>query len=229
MTPLVTLHAAAIASDSRDDWRAFYQALAGTLLVVPITEAEQLDLAEGDAGPIAQAYLSLELYAGSIDTVARHAEVPGNELSRLLADAGVPLEVITGAEPVLLGKDQLAWIADTYGAEVTRDVNQGVRIAAPDQLAPQLLDVIGQSVAALGPSCRAASLVTMTDQQGDAELVLVLVFDSRDPELEGRLAETVTRAVQAVTDQRFAVACPDPDSALAARAAEIGIGVMPVG
>lgn len=225
MSTLADLHAAALASDDAHAWRAVYQAFAGSTLVVPITADMQLALDDSGPAPLARAFETPELYAATLAAPGNHAELPGQELARLLADNALALELVTEAGPILLAADQLRWIADTYGAEVAQATAQGVRVSAPAAPDGHVMEVLGQSVAALGPSCREAWLVALTEADGPPELVLVLDLADEARRLEQPLAETVTRAVQAVTDRPFAVACPDPDAPLLAQARQLGIGV----
>ncbi len=226
MSPLADLHAKAVTSDLHRDWRAFYQAFAGTSFVVPATDSGTLALAEEDGLTLARAWLTAEDFAAAISTPQGTADLPGDALAAMLADATIPLQ-IAGDAPIVLDADQLRWIADTYNAEVVQETGQGVHISAPAPLGEDVVDVLGQSVAALGPSCRGAWLVEMTVPDEESELVLVLDLADDARSMETPLAETIARAVQAVTDKRFAVACPPADSPLARRAAEIGIGMTP--
>lgn len=225
---LTDLHAAALASEANEDWMAFYQALAGTALIVPLHETP------GEtAKPVTILYEGVEAvlchqdiasYAAAIDTPGEYAEIAGVELAELLVQEDTPL-LLKSVPEILVIVDQLTWIAQTYGAEVTRAVGAGVSIRTPDLPPLEVMEQLGKTVGALGADCPEAWLVSMAAEGEDDELVLVLGLSDELGRIESEVAETVTRAIQAVTDQPFAVACPDRGAPLMASARKSGIGI----
>lgn len=222
------LHATALASDRHEDWAQFYQALAGTSLVLPLEEAAGTTarprLTEHEGIRAVPAYPSVEAYAEALSEPGHYAEIAGAELAALIAPEALPL-VVHADSALVVTPEQLGWIAETYGAEVTRATGQGVEVTAPDLPPLEVMEVLGQSVGALGAECPEAWLVAMSTPDEAPELVLVLGLASGLAEIEGEVAETLTRAVQAVTDQPFAVACPDRGAPLMATARRVGIGI----
>lgn len=228
MSVLADLHTAALATDSETGWMLFYKTFAGTQLVVPLERA-----AGETAAPLltrhqgvetVQAYPDMLSFADALSDPGSYAEMPGADLASMLAEEGVPL-VIHDTTEVLLAPDQLAWIARTYGAEVTRATGAGVTIATPAAPELALMEALGQTVGALGSDCPEAWLVEMTEPDGTPELVLVLGLSDAVKTAEAQIAETVTRAIQSVTDRPFAVACSDRGAPLMASARQHGIGI----
>ena len=222
------LHGTALGSDRVEDWAAFYQILAGTTLVIPLetaageTARPRLMAHEGiDTLP---AWTSMEAFASALADPGHYAELAGVELASALAGQDTPL-LIHADGPLVLSPEQLDWIAETYGAEVTRATGQGVQVTEPELPPLAVMEILGQSVGALGADCPEAWLVAMTAPEEETELVLVLGLAGGVREMEGQLAETLTRAVQAVTDRPFAVACPDRGSPLMDTARRVGVGV----
>lgn len=226
------LAAEASAADTAEGWARYYHALAAAPLIVPLEAAadETVRLAEiatGD-GPTVLAFDRMERMVAHLAAPGDYAEMPGAELARALAGSGISLTVNLGTagSETVLDPDRLAWLAANFGAEVARDTAAGVTLAAPADPPPDLIATLGETVGALGRDCPEAWLVTMTDGDGGEELVLVLGLAGAAAGMEAEIAETLTRAGQALTDRRFAVACPDRGSRLmdAARRAGIGIG-----
>lgn len=222
------LHAAALASDRAEEWAAFYQALAGTSLVISLEDAAaetaRPRLTAHEGVEVLPAWTSMEAFAGALSEPGHYAELAGAELSRALAGQATPL-LIHADGPLLIAPEQLDWIAETFGAEVTRATGQGVQVTAPELPALEVMEVLGASVSALGSDCPEAWLVAMTAPDEDPEMVLVLGLADNVRDLEGQLAETLTRAVQAVTDRPFAVACPGRGAPLMDTARRVGVGI----
>ncbi len=223
--------ATANASGERADWQSLWQALAGTRLVVPIesTGAATLSPRLISAGGVeaVQAFERMESFAAMLDEPGECAEVDGAELAGMLAGHSLALAVsIDGlADPIMVGEAALGWIAATWGADVERTIGAGVVISAAAAPTPEMVTLLGATVAALGGDCREAWLVTLTPVDGPGELTLVLGLSDGARAVEAELAETVTRALQAGTDRPVAVACADPCSALIDRARRHGIGI----
>lgn len=225
---LFDLHRTATTSDTTDDWMAFWQALAGTALIVPLQDAPgetaKPQTKEHDGAEAVIAYPDMHAYASALTEPGEYAEIAGTELAGMLADQGAAL-ALQGDTPVLILSDQLAWIAQTYGAEVTRATGAGVTVQTPDLPPLELMEQLGKTVGALGDGCPEAWLIAMASEGETAELVLVLGLSDDLRRMEAEVAETVTRAIQAVTDQPFAVACPDRGAPLMASARKAGIGI----
>ena len=225
---IIDQHARAVASDATEDWMAFYQALSGTGLIVPL-----LGMSGPSARPVTvridgvetvMAHTDMDSYASVLTEPGEYAEIAGVELAAMLAAENVALSVYA-EPPVIIAPDHLAWIARTFGAEVTRATGAGVSITTPDLPTLQVMEQLGKTVGALGADCPEAWLVSMSADEEPGELVLVLGLTDEVRKMEGQIAETVTRAIQAVTDQPFAVACPDRGAPLMASARKSGIGI----
>ena len=227
MSHLTELHAAALASDAAADWAAFYQALAGTSLVVPLAEqaGETAKPLLADHGGMAavQAFPDMDSFANGLDAPGAYAELAGADLAGLLQGRKTPL-LIRERPELLLAPDQLDWIAATYGAEVTRATGAGVTVATPEAPELALIEALGQTVGALGADCPEAWLVEMAAMEETPELVLVLGLADGVRKMEAQIAETVTRAIQAVSARPFAVACPDRGAPLMHSARQHSLG-----
>lgn len=226
--PLHDLYQTAENTDTEPDWMAFYQAFSGTALIVPLQ-----DTAGDTAKPVTVqkdgiacvvAYPNIDTYASSIEEPGDYAEVAGVQLAGMLVKELCSL-VIRTASPITLGPEKLTWIADTFGAEVTRATGAGVSVRTPDLPALEVMEMLGKTVGALGADCPEAWLVAMSTEDEADELVLVLGLADNVRRMEMQIAETVTRAIQSVISQPFAVACPDRGAPLMATARQVGIGV----
>ena len=226
--PIFRQHAKASASDAIDDWMAFYQALAGTGLIVPLKasagETAQPVTLQQDGIEAVLAHADMDSYASALSEPGEYAEIAGVELAAMLSAQKTALSLYS--DPMILtAGEQLAWIAQTFGAEVTRATGAGVSVNTPDLPPLPLMEQLGKTVGALGTDCPEAWLVAMSTPGEDDELVLVLGLSDAVRKMEGQIAETVTRAIQAVTDQPFAVACPDRGAPLMDTARKSGIGI----
>lgn len=169
-------------------------------------------------------YPDITSYAANIETPGEYAEIAGVELAGMLEDHETPL--VLQSEPwVLITAEQLRWISQTYGAEVTRATGAGVSIQTPDLPPLEVMEQLGKTVGALGTGCPEAWLVSMSESEGRSELVLVMGLSDDLRQIEAEVAETITRAIQAVTELPFAVACPDRGAPLMASARTTGIGI----
>lgn len=226
--PILDQHAKASASDASEDWMAFYQALSGTGLIVPL-HGSQDEVAtpvtvQVEGLQAVLAHTDMDSYAASLTQPGEYAEIAGVELARMLSDQNTPLSLHADT-PILISPDQLSWIAQTFGAEVTRATGSGVSVRTPDLPPLEVMEQLGKTVGALGADCPEAWLVSMSAEGEPEELVLVLGLNQDLRKIEGQVAETVTRAIQAVTDQPFAVACPDRGAPLMDTARKTGIGI----
>ncbi|MEM1298728.1 MAG: hypothetical protein AAGH68_05555 [Pseudomonadota bacterium] len=181
-------------------------------------------LATHEGVDVLPAWISIEAFAGALSDPGHYAELAGAELAGALAGQATPL-LIHGEGPLLISPEQLDWIATTFGAEVTRATGQGVQVTAPELPPLAVMEVLGASVSALGADCPEAWLVAMATPDEEPEMVLVLGLADSVRDMEGQLAETLTRAVQAVTDRPFAVACPDRGAPLMDTARRVGVGI----
>lgn len=226
---LTSLHNAAAASDAQSDWMAFYQTLAGTALVIPLSEAAtetaRPALADHQGVAAVEAYADMLDYAGALKSAGNYAEISGADLAAMLRGQAVPVLLRAGADPILITPEQLDWIAQTFGAEVVRAEGAGVEVTTPELPALALMEALGKTVGALGADCPEAWLVTLAEPGEPGELVLVLGLSGEAERMQDQIAETVTRAVQAATDQRFAVACPGRGSRLMDIARRTGVGI----
>lgn len=221
----------ASAADDPAQWIPFYQALAGTSLIVALETREGDKVAprtiayEGSTTVLA--FADMQVFAAALTTPTDYVELDGAELCGLLQGQDTPLLVhLDQHHPaMMISTEAQDWIAQTFGAEVTRRATEGVSVAAPDLPDLPLMQALGEAVGALGGDCPEAWLVSLTSAETEPELVLVLGLSDQATRMETEIAETVTRSIQAVTDHRFAVACPGRGSALMASARKHGIGI----
>lgn len=226
---LFALARTAQASDDRADWLRLWQALAGTALVLPLqgsageTISPRLDEETGAV----LAYPSLEAMAASLTTPADYAQLDGAALADMLAPERLTLR-IPGTTDILVPAEAIAWIAQTYRADVDEADLAGVRVAAVADPDPALLQALGDSVTALGTACTEAWLITLSapdTPDGTGELTLVLALSADAAKAEAEIAHALTRAIQAVSTEPLAVACPAPNASLLAAARSYGIGI----
>ncbi len=227
---LFDLHARAVASEERADWMVFYQSFAGLKMIVPLkgaaAETATPELVTHDGVEAVPAFPDMAAYAASLSKPGHYLEMAGAELAEGLQDQTAPLVIQNGqAAPILLTPSQLGWIARTFRAEVVRAEGSGVTVSTPEDLPPSTLEVLGKTVAALGDDCSEAWLVSMSEPDGNPELVLALGLTEAGRAMEGQIAETIARTIQAVTKMPFAVACPRPDEPFIAAARKYGIGI----
>lgn len=225
---LVDLHAAAMRTGRSEDWAAFAQMLAGTTLIVPLDasagETLRPSLSVLDGVQTLLVHGDMDSFATAIAAPGNCAEIPGVELAEMLRGQSCAL-ALAGDPMIIVPAEQLVWIAETFGAEVTRATGAGVSVSRPALPPIAVMEALGQAVDALGADCPEAWLVDLTEENGDPELVLVLGLSDSVRGIESELAETVTRTVQAATDRPFAVACPDRGAPLMDSARRSGIGI----
>lgn len=230
MSGLSALYRAALGTDDRADWHRLWQAVAGTALVLPLDGPAEDSLSpvvvETADGVAVRAFESLDAFAAAIRTPTDQAEIAGAELARMMQGqgAGISVELEDGT-PLLVPAETVDWIAATWGAEVAHSERAGVNVTDPGLPDPEVIQALGEGVGALGADCPEAWLVAMTEPGGAPELVLVLGLADSARKAEQAIAEALTRSIQALTDQPFAVACPDRGSALMATARKVGIGI----
>ena len=231
MSRLTDLNRAAEESDGRADWLRLWQAVAGTRLVVPVADpaADRVrpETVEIDGTTAVVSFEDMEAFASRLNEPGACAEIDGADLANMLAGSDHALAITTSDvdKPLIFSVDVLAWIARTFRAEVSRSDAEGVRVTAPELPDAAAIELMGQTIDALGDDCPEAWLVAMTAEDGNAEPVLVLGLSDRVARIEGEIAETVTRAIQAGMSQPISVACADRGSPLMHRARECGIGI----
>ena len=224
------LYRAALDSDAMPDWQKVWQAFAGMAWVVPLESQDDASIrprmAELDDVSIVQAFPDMLSFADALTEPGHYAELDGAQLAALLAPAGVPLGLwLPGYSPIAVPEKTLEWIAATFRADVNRADSAGVRVTAPDLPAPEVVQALGQTVGAMGQDCAEAWLVTMTEPDRSPELVLVLGLSDEARAIEDQIAETITRALQAVSAVPLAVACPARSSTLMQTARRTGVGI----
>ncbi len=235
MSRLTELRDSAEASDARADWLKLWQGVAGTRLAVPVADSDTntdtdkvLPQVISHAGmPAVQSYETMEVFAAALQQPGACAELDGADLAKMLAgsDHGLLITVSKDEEPVFLTPDVLDWIARTFRAHVDRSQAEGVRISAPELPSPEAIELMGQTIAALGDDCPEAWLVAMTADGAAPEPVLVLGLSDRVARIEAEIAETVTRAIQAGLPKPISVACAARGSPLMHHARNCGIGI----
>lgn len=226
----LALYEDAVVSDATTDWHKVWQAFAGHPWVVPLDGQDgdtiRPSLIARDGVEMVQAYPDMASYAGALSVPGQYAELDGAQLAAMLAPAGAMLGLWLHADaPTPIAGDTLGWIASTFRADVDRTESAGVTVTAPDLPSPVLIQALGETVGALGRDCPEAWLVGMTEPGGASELVLVLGLSDSARAMEGQIAETVTRAVQAIADVPLAVACPARTAPLMETARRTGIGI----
>lgn len=218
-------------TDSQNDWHQLWQTVAGSRLTVPLTatagETANPLVVSIDGLTAVQAFEGMERYAEMLDAPGDYAQIDGAELAAMLDGQDVALAIIADESdlPIVIPADTLSWIAHTFQADVERVEGAGVAVREPELPAPEVVALLGQSVAALGANCPEAWLVTFAEPDGTQELVLVLGLSDDVREMEGQIADTVTRAVQSGIGVPISVACPDRGSALMDQARRVGIGI----
>lgn len=227
---LSDLHATAVSSDAQSDWHMVWQALAGMGLVLALDEATDADrlkprMVKINGIDAVAAYPGMASFAAALDGPAEYIEADGAALSAMLAPENVALVVMVHPTPILVPPDALGWIAQTFRADVNRSETAGVTVMAPDLPPVAVVQAMGETIGALGEDCPEAWLVAMAEPHEDPELVLILGLSDRVHAMEADIAETVTRAIQAVSEQPVAVACPGRGSPLMDRARRTGIGI----
>ncbi|MEM9138395.1 MAG: SseB family protein [Pseudomonadota bacterium] len=226
---LSALYQAALATDAQADWHQVWQALAGTGLVLALEDGNEERMtprmASIDGIDAVEAFPGMERFAAAQDAPVEYLELDGAQLAAMLAPEGVPLAVRAEAATILVPPDALAWIAQTFRADVNRSETAGVVVMAPDLPPVAVVQAMGETVGALGQDCPEAWLIAMAEPDEEPELVLVLGLSDAVREMEGEIAETVTRAIQAVSEKPVAVACPGRGSPLMDRARRTGIGI----
>lgn len=231
MSRLGSLNAAALHSDDRTDWLRLWQAVAGTRLVVPVADPTadriQPQVINVAGIPAVQAYEDMDGFAAALKEPGACAEIDGADLAQMLVGSDHALAIITQSlsEPLLLSIEVVEWIARTYRAKVDRANAEGVRIAAPALPEPETVELLGQTIDALGDDCPEAWLVAMTAENAAPEPVLILGLSDRVADMEAEIAETVTRAIQSGLSNPISVACAARGSPLMHRARECGIGI----
>lgn len=224
------LYADALASDAQADWHLVWQALAGTGLVLALADSDDAEVLKPRMVQVqgleaVEAYPGMARFAAALDGPAEYLEVDGAALAAMLAPEGATLAVMAEDGPILVPPDALAWIAQTFRADVNRSETAGVTVMAPDLPPVEVVKAMGETVGALGQDCPEAWLVAMAEPDEEPELVLILGLSDSVRDMEAEIAETVTRAIQAVADKPVAVACPGRGSPLMDRARRTGIGI----
>ena len=114
---------------------AFYQVLAGTSLVVPLESVAGQTatpvLEDHDGVRAVPAYLSMDDFAADLSAPGDYAELAGAELAALLDGQDTPL-LLKAAPELVVTPRQLSWIAETFGAEVTKATGAGVSLSRPE-------------------------------------------------------------------------------------------------
>jgi len=241
VTRLDSVFVSAMAAKEEAAMAAFYDALAASVLYLPIEGDPEAD----DASPMA-----LELEGGPtllvFDTEARladfvnkpmgYASASGRAVIEMAARAGAQIGVNFGPAPsaTLLPADVVAWIAEALTTPVEiRDLSQV--LISPSQ-APEagLLEALAERLAEFSDVVAEAWLVQVESGEGTPGLALILLpapdASGEGGDLAEMLAEGVARAVQHATP-----GSPPPDLALVEEGAKplavarrVGIGLHAV-
>ena len=177
--------------------------------------------------PDVVAFEDMDTFAAALKEPGACAEIDGADLSQMLAgtEHALAITVAGRTEPIFVAEDVLAWIARTYRARVDQAEAQGVYVSAPDLPEPAEIELLGQTVGALGDDCPEAWLVSMTAEGAAPEPVLILGLADRVASIEAEIAESITRAIQAGLSRPISVACAARGSRLMHQARQCGIGI----
>ena len=232
-TELDRLHAAmAAAPGDEAPRRAFYSALAASLLHVPLAgepapgAAPAPRLFDLDEGPVALAFDGEARLAAFIDGPSAYAALPGRELARLLAARGAGLLINAEApSAVLLPAAAVAWLAEALaGIAPPAEVAVPAVLSPPPPLAPALVGALEARLARAGGLARRALLAGAG--QGEARRPL-LVFIDAVPGAERALAATVAEAlhVAGIDAGTLDIAFVAGSAPAAGRLSRVGLGV----
>ncbi len=224
VAPLDAAWEAVAAEEGRDGegdaWFRFWRVLAGTTLHLVVeeggTDPVRPRVYDLGIGPTITAFDSEDRLAGAIAEPTEHVALAGRDIAAALAGQGVHLALNPGAggAETVIDPGTLAWLAETFGAEVTPGEAATLALAPPREPEPALLEGLGAAVGALRERVSGAWLAA----EGEG---YVLVVEGADSEA----AQELVRLGQMLTARPLAATTAAPGSPLAVAAARIGIGL----
>ncbi len=209
-TKLDTAFVSAMAAKEDGAMAAFYDALAATMLFMPIEgdpEAEDaapmaLDL---EGGPTLLVFDTEQRLAEFVDQPTGYAAAPGRTVIEMAARAGAQIGVNLGPSPsaTLLPVDVVAWIAEALTTPVEiRDLSK-VLLSPPEAPDAALLEALAERLAEFSDVVVEGWLVSAETGDSAAGLALILLPVPGVSNAEGQLAEALSeglaRAVQYAT------------------------------
>lgn len=148
-----------------------------------------------DDGPYVLAYDREERLARFAGGPTPYAALPGREIARLVAGAGLGLGVNLGEAPseILLPADAVAWLAETLAAQPAELRALPRDLSPPSGLPEQLLTALDRRLAAAGGLASSAYLAAVTYHDGGRGHLLAFI-DAADG-AEAALARAVGEAL----------------------------------
>ncbi len=207
-TNLDAVFVSAMAAKEDAAMAAFYDALAATMLYMPIEGDPEKDEAspmalELEGGPTVLVFDTEERLAEFVDNPTGYAAAPGRTVIEMAARAGAQIGVNLGPSPsaTLLPVDVVSWIAEALTTPVEiRDLSS-VLLSAPKSPEAALLEALAGRLAEFSDVVAEAWLVSAEAGEGPIGLALILLPQdgvSTDGLAEA-LAEGIARAVQHAT------------------------------
>lgn len=207
-TKLDDVFVSAMAAKEDAAMGAFYDALAATMLFMPIEGDPESDAAspmalELEGGPTVLVFDTEERLAEFVEKPTGYAAAEGRTVIEMAARAGAQIGVNLGPSPsaTLLPVDVVAWIAEALTTPVEiRDLSQ-VLLSAPVSPEAGLLQALAERMAEFSDVVAEAWLVSA--ETGESAPGLALILSPRaGVSTEGLaeiLAEGISRAVQYAT------------------------------
>lgn len=184
----------------------------------PAEDVFRPTLLELEAGPTALAFDAEERLAAFAEGPAAHVCLPGRALVSMFAGQGLNLAVNPGVAPSEIFWDAatLAWAAESLAGEVDSEAARPQALAAPGDLPPGALELLGPKLAALAPALSEAHLTEARFDDGSARLLLVLRLHGAETAAEGvPEAEAAVARALADTGRLAGAALPELDVAFA--------------
>ncbi len=209
-TKLDAVFVSAMSAKEESAMAAFYDALAATMLYMPIEgDPESEDVSpmalELEGGPTVLVFDTEERLAEFVEKPTGYAAAPGRTVIEMAARAGAQIGVNLGPSPsaTLLPVEVVAWIAEALTTPVEiRDLSQ-VLLSAPVSPEAALLQALAERLAEFSDVVAEAWLVSAETSEGPAGMALILSpqagVATEDGGLAEALAEGIARAVQFAT------------------------------
>lgn len=240
-TRLDAVFVSAMAAKEESAMAAFYDALAATMLYMPIEGDPESDSAapmalELEGGPTVLVFDTEERLAEFVEKPTGYAAAPGRTVIEMAARAGAQIGVNLGPSPsaTLLPADVVAWIAEALTTPVEiQDLSQ-VLLSPPQAPDIALLQALAERLAEFSDVVAEAWLVAAETGEGGPGLALILSpqpgVATDDGGLAEALAEGIARAVQHATpgERPPDLALVDDGARPLAVARRVGIGLHAV-
>lgn len=175
---------------------AFWERFARSEFILAL-EAEP----EGDAiapqvfttseGAFALAFHDAEALAGFAGAPAPYAALPGRALAAILGQGGYGLALDPGGEAVVLGADELRWLAETLAAGPDAGPTEIARVLAPGDVPPNLLEAIETRLA---PGLFEALVLARIDDEATPLIAVLGADEAAEAPLAAALSEALAFA-----------------------------------